>query len=195
MHKLQQAVDAEIEGAVHTVNQLSDRIAQLNREIGIAEGRGYQPHDLRDQRDQLLNELAELVDVRTWEWAGQPDVAAFGDGGVTLSTEPVTISLRLIDGKVKVLSDKSGRELSFSGGRLAGLLEARNEILPSALERLQSFTDTFVRAVDQIQATGLGTGGPHVWLESTRAVSTTSICRSSAPVRDFRLRPDNCTSV
>ena len=183
MHKLQQSVDAEIESTVHTVNQLSDRIAALNREIGIAEGRGFQPHDLRDQRDQLLNELAELVDVRTWEWAGQPDVAAFGDGGVTLSTQPVTISLKLIDGQVKVISDQSGRELSFSGGRLSGLLEARNEILPAALERLQTFTDTFVRAVDQIQATGLPTTGPFDWLESTRGVEDVNLPLSTAGTR------------
>jgi flagellar hook-associated protein FlgK len=180
MHRLQQGLDAEIEGAVYTVNQLTEQITALNRDIGIAEGRGLEPHDLRDQRDQLLNDLAELVDVRTWEWAGQPDVAAFGNGGVTLSSLATTVSVRTNDGEVAVWSDYSGKPLSFGGGRLAGLLEARNEILPAALERLQSFADTFVRQVDQLQATGLGQDGPLTWLTGTRGVEDINAPLASA---------------
>lgn len=183
MHRLQQAVDADIDATVYQVNQLSEQITALNREIGIAEGRGLVPNDLRDQRDQLLNELADLVDVRTWDWAGQPDVAAFASGGMTLSTQAVTLSVRRINGEVGVWSDQSGMQLDFAGGKLAGLLEARNQILPAALERLQSFTDTFVRAVDKIQATGLGENGPMTWLESTRGVSAVNAPLASSDTR------------
>jgi len=180
MHQLQQSIDAEIDATVYQVNQLTDRIAALNKQIGIAEGIGMQPLDIRDQRDQLLNELAELVDVRTWEWAGQQDVAAFASGGITLSTQPSTMTVRRINGEVSIWSDQSGQQLSFGGGKLAGLLEARNEIVPAALDRLQSFADTFVRAVDKIQATGIGQNGPLTWLESTRAVNSVTAPLSSA---------------
>lgn len=180
IHKLQQGIEAEIEASVYSANQLSSRIAAINREIGIAEGRGLVPNDLRDQRDQLINELAEIVDVRTWEWAGQQDVAAFANGGMGLSTQSVTMSLRRENGEITVWSDQSGRPLSFAGGKLAGLLAARNEIVPAALGRLQSFADTFIRQVDTIQATGLGRGGPSTWLESTRGVSNVNVPLATA---------------
>lgn len=171
MHRLQQELDAEIDTVVYRVNQLSGQIAALNTDIGIQEGRGLEPHDLRDQRDQLLNELAGLVDVRTWEWAGQPDVAVYGNGSVSLSNRSSTLTVGAENGEVAIFSDHSGRRVSFSGGRLAGLLEARNEIVPATLQRLQDFTDAFVRQVDQLQATGLGQNGSLTWLESTRGVA------------------------
>ncbi|MBL8849253.1 MAG: flagellar hook-associated protein FlgK [Planctomycetaceae bacterium] len=180
MHKLQQQLDAEIDATVYRVNQLSEQITSLNRDIGIQEGRGLEPHDLRDQRDQLLNDLAGLVDVRTWEWAGQQDVASFGEGGVSLATLPMTVSVGSENGEVAIYSDHSGRALSFSGGRLAGLLEARNQIVPDALDRLQTFADTFIRQVDQLQATGLGQNGPVSWLESTRGVADVNAPLASA---------------
>lgn len=180
MHQLQQSLEAEIQTVVRAVNQLSERIAALNRQIGVAEGNGLEPHDLRDQRDQLVNELAAYVDVRTWEWAGQPDVAAFAVGGVPLSTQPVTISMRVEAGVVQVCSDQSGQPLGFGGGRLGGLLAARNDIVPAAQARLQEFVDALVRQLDQIQATGLGSNGPFGWLESTRAVADVSAPLASA---------------
>jgi flagellar hook-associated protein FlgK len=188
MGRLQQMLDAEIGAAVSTVNQLTAQIAALNRQIGISENGGSVANDLRDQRDQLMGELAQLVDVRTWEWAGQPDVAAFGSGGVPLSTQPVTISVVGGGAELQIQSDQSGQVLNFAGGRIAGLLAARNELIPEAQQRLATFTAAFVRKMDQMQATGLGLDGPFGWLESTRAVADVAAPLSSAgtafPVSD-----------
>lgn len=181
MGQLQQMLDAEIGEAVSTVNQLTAQIAALNRQIGISENSGNgTANDLRDQRDQLMGELAQYVDVRTWEWAGQPDVAAFGSGGVPLSTQPVTISVVGGGPELQIQSDQSGQVLHFAGGRIAGLLAARNELIPEAQQRLATFTAAFVRGMDQLQATGLGLDGPFGWLESTRAVADVSAPLASA---------------
>lgn len=174
MGRLQQMLDAEIEEAVSTVNRLSVQIASLNRQIGISENGGSMANDLRDQRDQLMGELAQYVDVRSWEWAGQPDAAAFGSGGVPLSTQPVMISVAGGGAELRILSEQSGQALNFAGGRIAGLLAARNELIPEARQRLATFTAALVREMDQLQATGLGLDGPFGWLESTRAVSDVS---------------------
>jgi flagellar hook-associated protein FlgK len=181
MDRLQQMLDAEIGAAVETVNQLTAQIAALNRQIGISENGGSGvANDLRDQRDQLMGELAQYVDVRTWGWAGQQDVAAFGSGGVPLSTQPVTISVVGGGAELQIQSDQSGQVLNFAGGRIAGLLAARNELIPEAQQRLATFTAAFVRGMDQLQATGLGLDGPFGWLESTRAVSDVAAPLSTA---------------
>lgn len=191
MGRLQQMLDAEIQFAVATVNDLTEQIAALNRQIGIADNSGTLANDLRDQRDQLMGELAQLVDVRTWEWAGEPDVAAFGSGGVPLSTQPVTISVVGGGADLQVQSDQSGQVLHFSGGRIAGLLAARNELIPQAQERLATFTAAFVREMDQLQATGLGLDGPFGWLESSRGVSDVNaplaVADPAFPIRDGQL--------
>ena len=49
------------------VNDLTPRIADLNTRISSVEVSGDQANDLRDQRDQLINQLSNYVDVRVTE--------------------------------------------------------------------------------------------------------------------------------
>src|SRR5262249_7475684 len=48
------------------INQLAQGIGQLNDRIAAANGRtaGVLPNDLLDQRDELLRQLSQLVDVK-----------------------------------------------------------------------------------------------------------------------------------
>ncbi len=63
----QRGIDADIEGAVATINQLTTQIADLNRKIIDTETTGYTANEYRDQRDLALKELSALIDISTFE--------------------------------------------------------------------------------------------------------------------------------
>ena len=171
--------------AVDEVNALTQQLTTVNEEIRIAEAAGSEPNDLRDQRDQLVNQLAAYVDVVTWEWAGQPDTLSFASGGVLVGRAAPEISVASgTAGAVEIRLAGSHSPLTIGEGRLGGLLAAHNEIVAGFQERLEEFTQALVSSVDSVHATGLGVDAAHTLVQSTRAVVDMTVPLASAGV-DF----------
>jgi flagellar hook-associated protein 1 len=62
-----------------SVNQIAKSISDVTRKIHAADAAGYDAADLKDQRDSMLQDLSELVDVRTFtNESGQLVVQASG---------------------------------------------------------------------------------------------------------------------
>lgn len=138
---------AEVNGQLETlageVNSLSQAIADINQQIVVAVGRagGQPPNDLLDTRDQLVNQLSELVSVRTLP---QDDGAlnVFIGSGQSLVTGYTAATLSVTGSEY----DATEMRINFSagngtaaditqnirGGKLGGLLNFRSDILDPA---------------------------------------------------------------
>ena len=64
---LQREADDRLAGLVQDINRISQEVAELNRQIIGSEGRNQENLTIRDQRDQLLRELAENISFDTIE--------------------------------------------------------------------------------------------------------------------------------
>jgi flagellar hook-associated protein FlgK len=178
---LQQNVDDTLGQTVNQINTIAAQIADLNGRIQQIEIRGISANDLRDQRDSLVNQLAGLIDVRTVEQ--QTGVVTVTGAGAALAVGSQAGSLRFTKdatGNAIVTVTGSNIPLVLNGGKLAGLVQVRNQVLPDLIGRLNQFTQTLARSVDEIQATGLGTAGPSTFLAGTRSVVNASIPLSQA---------------
>ncbi len=68
MQKLQDDVNQEIKVDVDRINSIAQEVAALNKQINTIEmNSGAVANELRDQRDLLIDELSEIVDVETEE--------------------------------------------------------------------------------------------------------------------------------
>ena len=68
MQKLQEDVNHEIKVNVDRINSIAEEIASLNKQINVIEmNSGRTANELRDQRDLLVDELSEIVDVEAEE--------------------------------------------------------------------------------------------------------------------------------
>ncbi|MCR4938322.1 MAG: flagellar hook-associated protein FlgK [Lachnospiraceae bacterium] len=68
MQKLQSDVNQEIKVQVDRINSISEEIAALNKQINVIEmNTGAMANELRDQRDLLIDDLSEIVDVEVSE--------------------------------------------------------------------------------------------------------------------------------
>lgn len=68
LQKLQEDINQEIKINVDRINSLSQEIASLNKQINVIEmNSGVIANELRDQRDLMIDELSEIVDVNVSE--------------------------------------------------------------------------------------------------------------------------------
>lgn len=67
LRKVQEDANNELKDAVEQINSLSQNIASLNRQINQIEANYGNANDLRDQRNALVDELSQIVNVSTEE--------------------------------------------------------------------------------------------------------------------------------
>lgn len=67
LRKIQEDANNELKDAVEQINSLSQNIASLNRQINQIEANYGNANDLRDQRNALVDELSQIVNVSVKE--------------------------------------------------------------------------------------------------------------------------------
>jgi len=154
-------IDSEIADVVTVADSLAQDIARLNAEITASEtGQRGQATALRDQRDALLRNLSQLFDVTVRE---QPDGAlnvyvgseALVQGDVSRGLVAVTET----DGefiRTSVRFADTGQEMQAGGGRIEGLIRARDEDAYGQVAAVDEFAFTLIREVNRIHADGQG---------------------------------------
>jgi flagellar hook-associated protein FlgK len=162
-----QSLDQEIGQTLTTINTLTQQVADLNDKISQAELSGQHANDLRDQRQRLVNDLGEQVSVTTLEGAhGQ--LSIFTGNGQTLVDNTRAYSLTGVpnsgnSGLLDVQYQGSGAPFSIasviSGGRLKGLLDARDQTIPDTLTKLDTLASNLVTEVNTQHQSGVGLDG------------------------------------
>ncbi|MFH1010632.1 MAG: flagellar hook-associated protein FlgK [bacterium] len=174
------------------INQLTAEIAALNVRIVNAEVSGGEAGDLRDRRDLLLDRLSEYVPITTHENDGGAvnvylggqiliqvdhaqvlEVAAYSEDNMTLH---------------RVAWSGSGQPIPLGDGKLKATLTARDQTIPNALTKLNTFATTLVQEVNNRHVTGYGltgSNGFNFWDASTTGAGNIAV--DAAIVADPRL--------
>jgi flagellar hook-associated protein FlgK len=175
--QVQQGLDSQLQQTVTQVNTLTSQIADLNGQIQSATAQGLTVNDLLDQRDQLINQLAGYVDVRTLDQGlGQRTVLA---GGVPVVVGNQTIPLQFShDASNNAVISTTGSiqtPVNVTGGQVAGLLATRNNTLPDYQNRLNNLAQQLAQGLDSIQSTGIPLSGPFTQLVGQRPVTSATV--------------------
>lgn len=67
LQELQKDINLEIKQNVDQINSIAEKIATLNKQVNVIELSGAKANELRDQREKLVDELSEYVDVKITE--------------------------------------------------------------------------------------------------------------------------------
>ncbi len=158
----------EIQVVVKQVNGLAQQIADLNRQIAMSEGGAGSANDLRDQRDQALDELSTLVSGSLVEDIGGQVRVTVG-GGLTLvdGLTAVPLEAQDFDQADPTYPDSvrlflGGNLMTPGGGRLAGLLNSRNSttgFVKGFQSQLDALAKAIVDEVNAVHAAGFGLDG------------------------------------
>jgi flagellar hook-associated protein 1 FlgK len=163
MASLQSGVSLDLKNSVAEVNNLTQRIADLNGQVAATRGNPQKPNDLLDARDQLIKELSSYVQVNRVEqddgsmnlFVGGSQSLVVGTNAYQFKASPDASDTSLM----RVSLDVAGvsRQLdsgTLVGGRMAGLLQFQDEDLAAAKTHLDTMAQGITTAMNNQQAAG-----------------------------------------
>lgn len=168
MQATRQSSDADVESCIGDINSKAERIAQLNYDIARAEAGGQNANDLRDMRGQTLRDLAEQVDITTFENdTGQIDVIIGGSKPIVQGTATIKLTVErdmASGGLIQVgYKNASGQPevvtTTVRSGRLKGLLDVRDNLIPKFQSQLDQLAAGVTKEVNKIHSASYGIDG------------------------------------
>jgi len=159
---IQQGADQEVVQTVQQINADTSQLADLNQQISSLGPNSEQADMLEDTQYQVLNNLSQLVDVA---------VTHTSNGGLTVTTTngtalvaggqsfALSTQTNASTGFQDIYSQGSDVTSSFGGGQLAGLLEARDQSIPSVRTSLDNLAAGIVNAVNSQSLKGYELNG------------------------------------
>lgn len=172
LNGMRKQLNDEVRSQVQQINNLTENIASLNREIQRSLAVGDQPNDLMDQRDLLTQKLANFIDINTD--LRDSDEYQIHVGGYRLVQGDVAQKLELRsdpnnNGYFEVVWPKNTRNVAaqdqefeavqLKGGSLKSLLDLRDQDLASEIRQLDEMTLTYAAQVNEIHRRGFAMNG------------------------------------
>lgn len=173
---LDRRAQAEQRDKVNSLNNLLDRVRQLNEQVASANSQGQPTGDLEDQRDVAIRAIAELVEVRQLD-GDLGRIRLITPAGFTLlDLQPTVFTF---DG-TSVLANGVDVDNVMVGGRMEGLAHIREdnspataltdpgrEVLRKLRSQIEALADSFLSTVttagatiSQVEATSVAANGP-----------------------------------
>ena len=159
-------VDQRIQSTANDISGIAQSIAQLNSQIALAYGSGQPPNDLLDQRDQLVNQLSQDVNVSVTNQDNQINVyigngqpLVIGAKASTVGTTPNAYDPTRSDIVIKTNGANINVTGDMTGGTLGGMLDFRNQVLDPARSQLGLISVGLASAVNTQQAAGIDLNG------------------------------------
>jgi len=123
---MQEDANSEIASMTDQVNSIAAQISELNSLIVKCEANGDNANEYRDERNNLLDALSELVDIEVRELEnGMVNVSVggqslvYGDNTNSIAVEYYGLNLNYI----KLVWEDTGTEVDLESGSIAGLID------------------------------------------------------------------------
>lgn len=160
LDSLQSDVDDRTEALIGDANNLADQIAKLNEQVISAEGGSSgQANGLRDQRDAVLKQLSQLMDVKTVTHENglidvytdsQPLILGTRSLGIGFRTETVDNALETV-----VTIKNNDSQIDVSSGQLGALGSVRDAI-DSVIDKVNGIAKNMIFELNKIHSSGQG---------------------------------------
>ncbi|MEN6298613.1 MAG: flagellar hook-associated protein FlgK [Anaerolineaceae bacterium] len=160
LNSIRQDQNNAILQSVDEINSIATQVAKLNTEITKAIGVNESPNDLIDERDRLLEQLAELT-------GGTVNIQENGEALVTIGGHALVVgsnafeltTTRDSNNLVQISWEADGRDFIPNSGKLAGLFEVRDVTVPEQLTGLKELAETLTEEINEQHAEGYDLNG------------------------------------
>jgi flagellar hook-associated protein 1 len=163
---LHTSILGQAEVLVSEVNATAARVAELNGAIRNATNAGLSPHDLADQRDQLIERLGNLVGVTTRHTEDGAVNVFLGGTTLVRGDRAESLTLRVDDQPganglkdARIVWTKDGYPGQVESGQVAGLLAGANNAIPRYVADLDKVAVALATQVNEIHSSGFDLDG------------------------------------
>lgn len=164
VNSLQDSLYTEAQEVVSKINELAVQVSQINQEIFSLQVQGQECGNLMDQRDLLIGQMGQYIDIRTTSRDyGVVDVAV-ADIPVVIGSNvcAIRVGLQEEDGRTRLGIAAEGTqqyETSLQSGTLGAVFELRNELLSDFLEKLDTLAMALISGINRLHVQGIGSSG------------------------------------
>ncbi|QDT33587.1 flagellar hook-associated protein FlgK [Thalassoglobus polymorphus] len=160
---------------VNAINDETAQIADLNRDIRIQSHSGSQPNTLLDQRDRLVSQLSERVDISLQSFLVDDSPLVAAGGSIIIAEKATTLRAETTpDGRATVQATNGGATVAPTSGTLQAML-AGQQAIDEIQQSLHDWANEFIATVDAIHASGQGQNSQLEFIQGVRNVSPPSI--------------------
>jgi len=155
---LEKEIESAIEAEIGNLNRMLSAVGEMNKQIMGAEAGGGMANDLRDQRDQVINEISQIADVSILEREdGSMDLILAGR--TMVARDNVTefdSAYRQTDHGYELMVVTAGNqaEVKLSPGKLQGLLTSRDVQVSDVRENLNQVAAQMIEEVNSLHSQG-----------------------------------------
>lgn len=157
--RLESDMDIRLDTAISDVNSLTERIADLNVQITSVADAGRSANDLRDNREVLLRELSDMMDINYFESTDGSVLVMTTSGHVLVSGDD-SWDLELSGGYVYWIG-QSGAELRLTSadvqqGKLGGWMDIKENTIPDYQDKIDDLAEALIWEVNSQHSQGIG---------------------------------------
>jgi len=161
---LQRQSNTDIADLVSKVNLITERIADINRNINST---STPSQNLIDDRQREINELSKLVGVDVFDLPGeQVQVNIQGANQILVGREmrntlsvSTSATTGFFDVNINVKGTVSNITSQITSGKIGGKLQVRDTEIPQVRERLDNLAAGLIISFNTIHQTGFGLNG------------------------------------
>ncbi|GFE61480.1 flagellar hook-associated protein FlgK [Geobacter sp. AOG2] len=165
-----------------SINENLKSIAELNSQIKVIDQSGGNSNELKDQRDQKIQDLAQQLGITYTENSDGTTDVQYADSGAALVTgsQAGSFSLTtntttgLYDVNLTAAGDTTAATVSPTTGTLGATLELRDTVIPGYQSQLDTLATTIATKVNAQQQAGYdlnGTAGIALFNPGTSAAT------------------------
>jgi flagellar hook-associated protein 1 FlgK len=159
---LQQNTDLSVAQSVGQINTLTQQIAAVNTQVSAATSAGQNAGPFIDQRQQLINQLSNLVDVQEID-AGNNSLTLTTSNGSALvvANQSFALTSRIdpTTGFQHVFSQGSDITSQITAGQLAGQIQIRDQEIPTIQNSLDALAGNLATSVNTQNQAGFDLNG------------------------------------
>ncbi|MEJ2639200.1 MAG: flagellar hook-associated protein FlgK [Desulfosarcinaceae bacterium] len=167
LDQLQSESDTAVQSLVDEINPMTEQIAELNWKIASIEGTGNTANQYRDERDLLLKDLSEKIDIDYFEdgdgfvhvMVGEGKPLVDHDNAWQLETRTNATTGMQDVYWVDTAGNAQDITSEIEGGNLKGHLEVRDNYIPGYLSRLDDLAGEIISQVNGLHVNGYGADG------------------------------------
>jgi flagellar hook-associated protein 1 len=159
---LQRNVDLSVGQSVSQINALTSQIATVDAQVTRATAAGQNPGPFVDQRQQLINQLSNLVDVSEID-AGKGSLTLTTNNGAPLvvggQAFQLTTQADPTTGLQHVFSQGTDITAKITSGQLAGQIQIRDSEIPTIRTSLDTLATNLANSVNTQHQAGFDLNG------------------------------------
>ena len=163
LNNMQAAANQQVAPEVQQVNTLAKNVAALNTKISQEQASGQNTGSLEDQRNQMIQQMSQLVNISLIQGDhGTINIATAQGASLVVGGQQFNLATanNPTTGQTDILSS-DGRDITsgITGGSLGGVIQVRDQSIPQLTSQLDTLASGIATAVNNTQAAGTDLNG------------------------------------